>query len=95
MQGRWLEFLPQDLGAAGWRDLSTGGFVPAICVDSFAAMVAAVRNGRAVSAAPPAFIRDEFDRGELVTLPLEEPWPCTPQAIAQSVGPAREVPGYP
>ena len=74
MQGRWLDLLPQDLGAAGRRDPSTGDFVPAICVDAFSAMVAAVRNGRAVSAAPPAFIRDDLDRGELVTLPLEESW---------------------
>jgi DNA-binding transcriptional LysR family regulator len=74
MQGRWLDLLPQDLGAAGRRDPSTGDFVPAICVDSFPAMVAAVRNGRAVSAAPPAFVRDDLDSGELVTLPLEASW---------------------
>jgi DNA-binding transcriptional LysR family regulator len=74
MQGRWLDLLPPDLGAAGRRDWNTGDFVPAICVDSFSAMVAAVQSGRAVSAAPPAFIRRELDRGELITLPLDEPW---------------------
>ncbi|WP_296754053.1 LysR family transcriptional regulator [Thioalkalivibrio sp.] len=74
MQGRWLDVLPADLGVAGRCDPSTGDFVPAICVDSFAAMTAAVRNGRAISAAPPAFIEDELERGEFVTLPLQEPW---------------------
>ncbi|MFO7855380.1 MAG: LysR family transcriptional regulator [Paracoccaceae bacterium] len=74
MQGRWLEVLPPDLGAAGRRDPATGDFVPAICVDSLAAMVAAVRNGRAISAASPAFIRDELDRGEFSLLPVSEPW---------------------
>ncbi len=74
MQGRWLDLLPPDLGAAGWRDPRTGDFVPAICVDSFSAMVAAVRHGRAISAAPPAFIADEIERGEFVTLPIAEPW---------------------
>ncbi|WP_371037779.1 LysR family transcriptional regulator [Rhodosalinus sp. FB01] len=74
MQGRWLDLLPQDLGAAGRRDPETGDFIPAICVDSFSAMTAAVRNERAISAAPPAFIRDEIERGEFVTLPVEEPW---------------------
>lgn len=74
MQGRWLDLLPQDLGAAGRRDPETGDFVPAICVDSFSAMTAAVRNERAICAAPPAFIRDELERGEFVTLPIEEPW---------------------
>ncbi|HKK31557.1 MAG TPA: LysR family transcriptional regulator [Alphaproteobacteria bacterium] len=74
MQGRWLDLLPDDLGAAGRVDPKTGEFVPAICVDSFSAMTAAVRNGRAISAAPPSFIRDELERGELVVLPLSEAW---------------------
>ena len=66
--------LPADLGAAGRVDPVTGDFVPAICVDSFPAMVSAVRAGRAISVAPPEFIRDEIERGDLVTLPLSEPW---------------------
>jgi DNA-binding transcriptional LysR family regulator len=74
MQGRYLAHLPRDLGAAGRIDPETGDFVPAICVDSFAAMTAAVRGGRAISAAPPAFIRDELARGEFVALPFREPW---------------------
>lgn len=74
MQGRWLELLPQDLGTAGRRDPATGDFVPAICVDSFAAMVTAVRTGRAVSVASPAFIREELKRGDFVLLPPSEPW---------------------
>lgn len=73
-QARWLDMLPADLGAAGRVDPVTGDFVPAICVDSFPAMVSAVRAGRAISVAPPAFIRDEIERGDLVTLPLSEPW---------------------
>lgn len=74
MQAQWLELLPRDLGVAGHCDPETGDFVPAICVDSFDAMVAAVRSGRALSAAPPAFIRDHLERGELVLLPIHEPW---------------------
>lgn len=73
-QARWLDMLPADLGAAGRVDPVTGDFVPAICVDSFPAMVSAVRAGRAISVAPPEFIRDEIERGDLVTLPLSEPW---------------------
>lgn len=74
IQGRWLDLLPDDLGAAGWVDGETGDFVPAVCVDSFSAMTAAVRNGRAISAAPPAFIRDALERGEFVLLPIHEDW---------------------
>jgi len=74
MQGRWLDLLPDDLGAAGRVDGETGDFVPAICVDSFSAMTAAVRNGRAISAAPPGFIRDALERGEFVLLPIHEDW---------------------
>jgi len=73
-QARWLDMLPADLGAARRVDPVTGDFVPAICVDSFPAMVSAVRAGRAISVAPPEFIRDEIERGDLVTLPLSEPW---------------------
>lgn len=71
---RWLDLLPADLGTAGQIDPATGDFVPAICVDSFPAMVSVVRAGRAISVAPPAFIRDEIECGDLVTLPLSEPW---------------------
>lgn len=74
MQPRWLDLLPKDLGVAGRRDPVTGDFVPAICVDSFSAMIAAVRSGRAISAAPPALIREQLECGEFVTLPLSEPW---------------------
>jgi len=74
LQGRWLDLLPDDLGAAGRVDGETGDFVPAICVDSFSAMTAAVRNGRAISAAPPGFIRDALERGEFVLLPIHEDW---------------------
>jgi len=73
-QPRWLDLLPADLDAAGRVDPVTGDFVPALCVDNFQAMVSAVRSGRAISVAPPAFIRDEIERGDLVTLPLSEPW---------------------
>src|SRR6056297_796118 len=74
MQGRYLANIPSDLGAAGRIDPETGDFVPAICVDSFSAMTAAVRNGRAISAAPSAFIRDDIVRGDFVVLPFREPW---------------------
>jgi len=76
VQGRFLELLPPglDLGAAGHVDPETGDFVPAICLDSFEAMVKAVRAGRAVSFAPPALVRDEVDRGDFVILPIHEPW---------------------
>lgn len=74
IQGRWRELLPENLGAMGRVDPVTGDIVPAICVDSFPAMVAAVRDGRAISAAPSAFIQDEVDRGDLVILPISEPW---------------------
>ena len=73
-QARWLDFLPENLDAAGRVDSVTGDFVPAICVDHFSAMVAAVKQNRAISASPPAFITDELKRGELVTLPISEPW---------------------
>jgi len=73
-QERWLDLLPKRLGAAGRVDPITGDFVPAICVDNFSAMVAAVKEGRAISVAPPGFINDEIKRGDLVTLPLSEPW---------------------
>lgn len=74
IQARYLDLLPSDLGAAGRRDPETGDFVPAICVDSFSAIVAAVRNGRAIGAGSPSFIRYEIEAGDFVTLPLEEPW---------------------
>jgi len=76
VQGRFTQLLPPcvDLGAAGHVDPETGDFVPAICLDSFEAMVKAVRAGRAVSFAPPALIRDEVDRGEFVLLPIHEAW---------------------
>ena len=74
MQGRYLANIPSDLGAAGRIDPQTGDFVPAICADSFSAMTAAVRNGRAISAAPPAFIRDDLRRGDYVVLPVWENW---------------------
>ncbi len=73
-QARWLDFLPGNLGAAGRVDSVTGDFVPAICVDNFAAMVSAVKQNRAISVAPTAFISDEIKRGDLVTLPISEPW---------------------
>ncbi|NHQ76068.1 LysR family transcriptional regulator [Roseovarius gahaiensis] len=73
-QNRWLDLLPGNLGAAGRVDPVTGDFVPAICVDNFSAMVAAVKEGRAISVAPAAFIADELKRGDLVTLPISEPW---------------------
>lgn len=73
-QSRWLDLLPAKLEAAGRVDPVTGDFVPAICVDNFSAMVAAVKEGRAISVAPPAFIEDEIKRGDLVTLPISEPW---------------------
>src|SRR6056297_65400 len=73
-QARWLDLLPTKLGAAGRIDPVTGDFVPAICVDNFSAMVAAVKEGRAISVAPPAFIEGEIKRGDLITLPLSEPW---------------------
>lgn len=74
MQGRYLAYIPSELGAAGRIDPETGDFVPAICADSFSAMTAAVRNGRAISAAPSAFIRDDLNRGDFVVLPFQEPW---------------------
>jgi DNA-binding transcriptional LysR family regulator len=72
-QSRWLHLLPPDLGSAGRVDPETGDFVPAICVDSFAAMTAAVRNGRAISVASPGFIRSELERREFRLLDLDEP----------------------
>lgn len=74
MQGRYLGNIPSDLGAAGRIDPVTGDFVPAICADSFSAMTAAVRNGRAISAAPSTFIGDDIERGDFVVLPVWEPW---------------------
>jgi len=74
MQGRYLGNIPSDLGAAGRIDPETRDFVPAICADSFSAMTAAVRNGRAISAAPSTFIRDDIERGDFVVLPVREPW---------------------
>lgn len=73
-QSRWLDLFPANLGAAGRIDPVTGDFVPAICVDSFDAMVSAVKEGRAISVAPPGFIREEIARGDLVALPISEPW---------------------
>lgn len=70
----WLKLMPKDLGAAGRRDPETGEFVPAICLDTFDAMVTAVLAGQALSAAPPAFIRTQLERGDLVALPIAEPW---------------------
>ena len=37
-------------------------------------MVEAVQSGQALSAAPPAFIRDQIERGDLVLLQFHEPW---------------------
>ena len=73
-QERWIDLFPAKLGAAGRIDPVTGDFVPAICVDNFSAMVAVVKNGRAISVGPPAFIEDDIKRGNLVTLPISEPW---------------------
>jgi len=73
-QARWLDLIPSNLGAAGRIDPVTGDFVPAICVDNFSSMVAAVKNNRAISVAPAAFITDDLKRGDLVTLPISEPW---------------------
>ncbi|TVQ88721.1 MAG: LysR family transcriptional regulator [Chromatiaceae bacterium] len=74
LPGWWLKLLPKDLGRAGRCDPETGEFVPAICVDSFDAMVAAVLAGQALSAAPPTFIRNQLERGDLVLLQFHEPW---------------------
>ncbi len=74
IQGRIAQLLPVSLNAAGHFDSDTGDFVPAICVETFSGMKAAVAEGGAISAAPPGFLQSELDCGRLRLLPLQASW---------------------
>ncbi|NBC14731.1 MAG: LysR family transcriptional regulator [Gammaproteobacteria bacterium] len=74
VQSRIAQKIPVPLREAGHIDPETGDFIPAVCVESVSAMKAAVGEGRAVSVAPPRFLRPELACGALRLLPLHAPW---------------------
>jgi len=74
VQDRIAQRIPVALNQAGHIDPETGDFVPAICVETFPGMKAAVAEGRAISVAPPSFLELELGCDRLRLLPLQAPW---------------------
>ena len=74
VQARLAEMIPVPLDRAGRVDRETGLFYPAIRVETFDGMKAAVRNGHAIGICSPHFLREEIASGETALIDIFEPW---------------------
>jgi DNA-binding transcriptional LysR family regulator len=74
IQARFAEMIPVQLDMAGRVDLETGIFYPAIRVETFDGIKAAVRNGNSLGLCSPRFLQEEFASGEMALIDLFEPW---------------------
>jgi len=74
IQSRFADMIPVPLDKAGRVDLETGTFNPAIRVETFDGVKAAVRNGYAIGVGSPRFLQEEIAAGEMTFLDLFEPW---------------------
>lgn len=74
MQSRFTDMIPVPLDKAGHVDGKSGLFNPAIRVETFDGMKAAVRNGNAIGICSPHFLEKEVAYGEMVLIDLFEPW---------------------
>jgi DNA-binding transcriptional LysR family regulator len=74
VQARFAEMIPVPLDQAGRVDRETGLFYPAIRVETFDGMKAAVRNGHAIGICSPHFLTEEIASGEVTLIDIFEPW---------------------
>lgn len=74
VQSRFADMIPVPLDKAGHVDRESGLFFPAIRVETFEGMKAAVRNGHAIGICSPHFLEKEMASGEMVLIDFFEPW---------------------
>ncbi len=74
VQARLADMIPVPLDKAGRVDPETGIFIPAVRVETFEAMKAAVRNGNSIGLCSPRFLKQELASGEMALIDLFEPW---------------------
>lgn len=74
IQARFAEMVPVPFDKAGQVDPETGIFNPAIRVETFEAIRAAVRNGNSIGMCSPRFVHQDIASGELALIDLFEPW---------------------
>lgn len=74
VQARFAEMIPVPLDKAGRVDAQTGIFYPAIQVETFDGIKAAVLNGNTIGVCSPRFLQREIASGEMTLIDLFEPW---------------------
>ncbi|MEI6097735.1 MAG: LysR family transcriptional regulator [Alphaproteobacteria bacterium] len=74
VQARFADMIPVPVDKAGRIDRESGNLLPAIRVETFAEMNAAVGNGHAIGLCSPHFVQKETDAGEIALIDLFEPW---------------------
>lgn len=74
IQARFAEMIPVPFDKAGRVDAQSGVFIPAIRVETFEGIKAAVRNGNSVGICSPRFLQDEIASGEMALVDIFEPW---------------------
>jgi len=74
VQARFADMIPVPLDKAGRIDSETGLFYPAIRVETFDGVKAAVRNGHAIGICSPHFLKEEIASGEMTLIDIFEPW---------------------
>ncbi len=74
VQARFADMIPVPLDKAGRVDRETGLFYPAIRVETFDGMKAAVRNGYAIGICSEHFLKEEIASGEMALIDIYEPW---------------------
>jgi len=74
VQSRFIDMIPVPMDKAGYLDSESGLFYPAIRVETFDGMKAAVRNGHAIGICSPHFLQKERASEEMVLIDFFEPW---------------------
>ena len=74
IQARFAEMIPVPFDKAGRLDVQSGVFIPAIRVETFDGIKAAVRNGHSIGMCSTRFLQDEIASGEMAFIDIFEPW---------------------
>ncbi len=74
VQARFADMIPVPFDKAGRVNADTGIFNPAIRVETFDGIKAAVRNGNSIGICSPRFLQNEIVSGEMALIDIFEPW---------------------